>query len=1001
MSESQPFYKLYLQPLKKLPNPKDIITFDVEATNWKDFAMAGVYDGKDYFKFNSVDELLKFLLQRKFTGKLLFAHVLKYDGEFILDFLSRCRDFSYTPIINGGKLLEIKVRDGKKHVWRFRDSYALLPASLKDLTKSFKVEHQKLDEDEKGMLTNPEYNRNDCMGLHEVLMKFRDINGGFFGMTISQTALAIFRMRYQKNPIRTVREVEPIIRQAYHGGRTEIFKYNLDMDKKFYLFDVTSLYPYCMREFEYPYGEFKLVPPDIDKCGFSYAVADDTCYFPVLPQKIGGKMMFLQGKKEGWYSNQELKHVMNTTYGNVEVKSTLACDETDYIFRDFIDDMFKIRQEAKAEGNTALEYTQKILLNCFSHDTDVMTFDGLKKVGDVKLGELVYSLNPSTGKTELKKVVNTFRYEYHGRMVSIKQKKLDFLVTPNHRFLIKDWWKDGFYSKEADKLTYGLFPVFKPMDGIKSDETSLFRYIRDDEWLIPKTEIKYDRKCEQNKIFSYDYNFKIYKIKKQDFHKTQKHFSSLLFKWKQNQAKYKGCGSEYIFKTDDLLELAGWYASEGSLCQNGIVISQKEGEKKELIRELLEKMNLRYYEKDLQIYIFHRLIRDFMVENFGKLSHDKFIANHILSFDHSHLWHLFSSMMLGDGSWKLRSPKSYQSFKYSTVSERLAHDFQRLCLHLGKRTKVVREDYKYNTFTKKAGTIFRVFIYRQETVYFKAKHIDKNAQNNSDYVYCIEVEDNHTVLAGRNGRLEWTKNSAYGKFAQKRQKEQIVGNPMEDFFIEEGMIPDVVGNTAVYKKIVENDSPHIIPSLSALITANSRLVMHRYLLGTKPEHIYYMDTDSLITDIPAFQAVNELGKFKLECEMTEFLAVLPKVYHFKYPSGKHSVKAKGLSLDYKQPDEVNVGLFKEFISGHEVASNRGLEGFKRSIQKQKKSGENTLLFNKETKKTMRSYYDKRRLTPDRDLDMACEPFLVGEDRSVNEAPFRELIQRTISCLNHI
>jgi hypothetical protein len=999
MSESQPFYKLYLQPLKKFPNPKEIVTFDIEATKWKDFAIAGVYDGKDYSKFASVAELLKFLLQRKFAGKLIFAHVLKYDGEFILDFLSRNRDFSFTPIINGGKLLEIKIRDIHKHVWRFRDSYSLLPASLKDLTKSFDVEHKKLDEDEKGMLTNPEYNRNDCMGLYEVLLKFRAINGGFFGMTISQTALSIFRMRYQKFPIRTVREVEPILRKAFYGGRTEIFKYNLNMDKRFYYYDVTSLYPSVMRDFEYPYGEFKLVPPDVDKCGFSYAVADDTCYFPVLPQRIGGKMMFLQGKKEGWYSNQELKHTANTSYGGVEIKSTLACDDFDYLFRDFVDDMFKIRQEAKANGNSALDYTQKILLNCFSHDTDIMTSEGLKRVGDVKEGESVYSLNPVSGKTELKKVVNTFKYEYHERMVSIKQSKLDFLVTPNHRFLIKDWWKDNLYFKEADKLTYGLFPVFKPMEGVKSNEASLFRYIRDDEWLVLEMENKYDHRRDWNKIFEYDHNFRQYRIKKCDFHKTAEHFSSMKFKWKPYGAKYKGSGIDYVFKTDDLFELAGWYVSEGSLCQNGIAISQKEGEKKEMIRGLLDRMGLRFSEKGLQIYIFHRLIRDFMVENFGKDSYEKFISNHILSHDSSHLWHLFNSMMLGDGSWKLRSPKSYQSFKYSTVSEKLAHDFQRLCLHLGKRTKVVREDYKYNTFTKKAGTIFRVFIYRQETVHFKAKHIDKNVRNNSDYVYCIEVEDNHTVLAGRNGRLEWSGQSSYGKWGQKRQKEQIVGNPQEDFFIEEGMIPDMVGSSSVYKKIIENDSPHIIPSLSALITANARLVMHRYLLGTKPEHIYYMDTDSLITDVPAFQVGDELGKFKLECEMTEFLAVLPKVYHFKYPSGRHCIKAKGLHLNYKDSDEVNVGCFKEFISGHEVIDDRGIEGFKRACQLQKKTGDNTLLFNKAMKKSMHSYYDKRRLMPDQDLDMACEPFKVGEDRAVNEAPFKELLQRTLVCLN--
>jgi hypothetical protein len=937
MSESQPFYKLYLQPLKKFPNPKEIVTFDIEATKWKDFAIAGVYDGKDYSKFASVAELLKFLLQRKFAGKLIFAHVLKYDGEFILDFLSRNRDFSFTPIINGGKLLEIKIRDIHKHVWRFRDSYSLLPASLKDLTKSFDVEHKKLDEDEKGMLTNPEYNRNDCMGLYEVLLKFRAINGGFFGMTISQTALSIFRMRYQKFPIRTVREVEPILRKAFYGGRTEIFKYNLNMDKRFYYYDVTcfsddteiltaegwkNYQTLGIKDKVFGMKDEKLVKQDIRKIviqpykGKMIHLFNDNTDMFVTPnhrvyykdylrcdfyKKNGGIKRTRKRNSEfipsyGW-TDWKIKEAKDIPKSYIKFPNAREyCGE--YPRYQINDDLIRLMAWFITEGHYINKNCVEISQS-WSHNPD----------NCCEILDILSRLNIPFRRKDRFQKGKKYLYVYFDP--SVFSSYLDYDVRSRQKVLPEDFME---YSLEQKRI---LFDTMMKGDG--SVQNHKAHYVSYSDILLDQMQILATMlgiKCSVN----------------------YKHHSCNMKLWKNGDSMIKG-------KTEEMYDGVVWCVSVD--CGN--VVARRNG----------------------KVFISGNSLYPSVMRNF-EYPYGEF------KFCHPDIDKCGFSYAVAD-----------DTCYFPVLPQRI--DKKMMFLQGRKEGWYSNQELKHV----------------MNTTYGNVEIKSTIACDDFDYLFRDFVDDMFKIRqeakASGNSALDYTQkillNSSYGKWGQKRQKEQIVGNPQEDFFIEEGMIPDMVGSSSVYKKIVENDSPHIIPSLSALITANARLVMHRYLLGTKPEHIYYMDTDSLITDVPAFQVGDELGKFKLECEMTEFLAVLPKVYHFKYPSGRHCIKAKGLHLNYKDSDEVNVGCFKEFISGHEVIDDRGIEGFKRSCQLQKKTGDNTLLFNKAMKKSMHSYYDKRRLTPDQDLDMACEPFKVGEDRSVNEAPFKELLQRTLVCLN--
>jgi hypothetical protein len=445
--------------------------------------------------------------------------------------------------------------------------------------------HKKLKADEKGMIENPQYNINDCVGLYEVLEKFRDLNHGSFGLTIARTSLDDYRRNYQRQPFKPVREFERIIREAYYGARTEIFQFNTNPDKTFYDYDVNSLYPFVLRENEYPYGSFKVVHPDIDTFGFSLARVAEQHRFPILPQRLSHKLMFMRGYHTGWYSNHELQLVEKMSPFRLDVLKTIACEEHGPVFRDYVDDIYARRMEAREQGNSALALILKLKLNSF-----------------------------------------------------------------------------------------------------------------------------------------------------------------------------------------------------------------------------------------------------------------------------------------------------------------------------------------------------------------------------------------------------------YGKFGQSREAERVVINPE---YIEEGMKLDFIGDVPVFRKIVRNMSTHIIPSISALVTAYSRVYMWKWFTGVPDADLFYMDTDSIIASTPCLEESKALGKFKLELRMEKFYPILPKVYYYEV-DGVSRVKAKGLPMQ-------DMDSFRRWLARLPVSDHRGIETFKRSLRKT--TGE-TMLYNKVVTRTLASYYDKRRMLD----DYRTYPFKTGDDRSENKAAFEKLRLETMKLI---
>jgi hypothetical protein len=149
------------------------------------------------------------------------------------------------------------------------DSFLLLPKSLSKLALSFGLD-SKLDFDvlssDTANLTDIgfkekllEYNKYDCKLLYDILIKFQAEIASLFKISIKNVptlpslAFKIFRTNFMKDNKLAITSLEDYreISKGYRGGAVDVYK---PEGENLFYYDVNSLYPYVMKEFDYPVG---------------------------------------------------------------------------------------------------------------------------------------------------------------------------------------------------------------------------------------------------------------------------------------------------------------------------------------------------------------------------------------------------------------------------------------------------------------------------------------------------------------------------------------------------------------------------------------------------------------------------------------------------------------------------------------------------------------------------------------------------------------------------
>ena len=352
---------------------------------------------------NKIDDFFKWCYDN--NNPTLYFHNLKFDGEFIFQYLlnnnytvvkdrKEAEDKTFTCLISDTGIfysIEIffKVEGKIKHRVTIYDSMKILNFSVKEIAKSFQLDVQKgeidysIYRDENHELTEEEisYLRNDV----EIMAKALEVvfSEGLTKMTIGSDALNIYKI-YNKNFDKYFPkldyEIDSDIRKSYKGGFTYLNpKYENQIVEGGNVYDVNSLYPSVMYYEELPIGvprffEGQYVYDPL----YPLYVQIMTCSFKIKPNKIPTiqikkSLHFLPNE----YIESSDDEIVSLALTSIDLELFLAhydvSDITYYggwkfksmsgLFCEYIDFYTNLKIQSKKEGNKPRYLLSKLMLN--------------------------------------------------------------------------------------------------------------------------------------------------------------------------------------------------------------------------------------------------------------------------------------------------------------------------------------------------------------------------------------------------------------------------------------------------------------------------------------------------------------------------------------------------------------------------------------------------------------------------------------------------------------
>jgi len=463
--------------------------------------------------------------------------------------------------------------------------------------------------------------------------------------------------------------------------------------------------------------------------------------------------------------------------------------DPDGVIREMVDELLTEREEKKERRNdfspNSAEYERfdrqqsavKVIMNCFTPDTEVLTPDGVRNIRDLDVGDDVYSLDPDSMELEVKPVVETHEYpNYRDELVDIQTSKIDFRVTPNHRMLVRKNETNGITENEyrfveagsLDRATnYELPHDWDGPDGEQLDTVDLTRFLDGgyEVWVRPEVhghtfaaEIGY----YPDKVLKNDVGKEGYVFDATEFEEHREYIEAVA----EQTYVHSEANRKWIPRTydgDDFLELVAWYITEGNVYTSEtkqfgeklrgsattVKIAQDAvadgGESDHAaIGELLDRMGFDYYVDERSYQFTSRLLGKFLEQSCGADSFEKRVPEFVFDASQRQKERFLETLIAGDGD---RQPNSW---RYSTASETLRDDVLRLCTHLGYTSSYGEDSGTYRIYvTENAKNSLRI-------------HRSATRTSAEDGVYCVTVADNHTLLAGRNGRFQFVGQSLYG-----------------------------------------------------------------------------------------------------------------------------------------------------------------------------------------------------------------------------------------------
>lgn len=371
---------------------------------------------------------------------------------------------------------------------------------------------------------------------------------------------------------------------------------------------------------------------------------------------------------------------------------------------------------------------------CYRPEAMILTEKGWKHLYEVSDGENILTLNTETNKIEIKPIKSIVKYRYNGKMLNIKGRQINDIVTPDHGFPLYD--RNNKFKKFITAKEISEF-----------DKISHFYIPKTGEW-----------------IGRSDKYMVIPKLNENELGKRIRH---------DLKEKYE---SDLIIPMDIFAKFMGIYLSEGSHSKKEsrsykINIHQKKEDVCDEIQKMLEEWGINFTiniskRTGCKTFVISDMRLCKYVQQFG-LCYDKFVPFELKQQNSSILKIFYDWFVMGDG--RLRGDKRRKDISLSddvfSTSKQLALDLNEIQLKIGYSGtfSIEKRDndrqIEENRIIKGKNSHEMYFTYRSLTkgIYTDNRFMSVNEIDYDGDVMCVEVE-NHVWYVMDNNRCHWTKN---------------------------------------------------------------------------------------------------------------------------------------------------------------------------------------------------------------------------------------------------
>jgi hypothetical protein len=332
-----------------------------------------------YYEINSrsQEEVCSYMLSSFKPATVYYAHgLLPSFLLFVKGLIALKIDFGWFFV--GYDLYEVTIKHGGA-TYILRCSHKLLPFKLDNFYPGLVGKPRKGPQDDEVRVENYERDpfldrttpspflaKSDCLLLKEGVGSFyRELSGMGItynrkSLTCGSIALNYYVSRYNHIKLNLPKKVRSIIRQAYYGGRCEVFG-NPKKDEKVLHFDFRGMYQSCMLGY-LPSGDFKYVNENLDlnRPGFYFVELECNDEIPPLPSREE-RLVFKCGRISGWFWHEEVMAAMRLCkVEKLRVIHGLLSLDNKKSLEDFVYDLNRVREQGGIKKDIG-----KLLINSF------------------------------------------------------------------------------------------------------------------------------------------------------------------------------------------------------------------------------------------------------------------------------------------------------------------------------------------------------------------------------------------------------------------------------------------------------------------------------------------------------------------------------------------------------------------------------------------------------------------------------------------------------------